>query len=100
MAITSLRLSKPFNMGSLYWQMNDCWPVSSWATVDYYGTYKAAHYRVRQVYEQLLIHTQHEKSTGDYITYIVNDYNKTFNCHSVVSIILFSGETTKVKHIV
>jgi beta-mannosidase len=51
MAIVSLRLNKPYNMGSLYWQLNDVWPVSSWATVDYYGAYKAAHYRIRQVYQ-------------------------------------------------
>lgn len=50
MAIVTLRLNKPYNMGSLYWQLNDVWPVSSWATVDYYGTYKAAHYRIRQVH--------------------------------------------------
>lgn len=72
MAITSLRLNKPYNMGSLYWQLNDVWPVSSWATVDYYGTYKAAHYRIRQVHEQLMIHTLHDTKTGDYFTYIVN----------------------------
>jgi beta-mannosidase len=56
-AITNLRLNKPFNMGSLYWQLNDVWPVSSWSSVDYYGTYKASHYRVRQAHEQLYIHT-------------------------------------------
>lgn len=49
-AITSLRLNKPYTMGSLYWQLNDVWPVSSWATVDYYGNYKAAHYRIRHLY--------------------------------------------------
>ena len=47
MAIVSLRLNKPYNMGSLYWQLNDVWPVSSWSSVDYYGTYKAAHYKIR-----------------------------------------------------
>lgn len=47
MAIVSLRGNKPLCMGSLYWQLNDVWPVSSWATVDYYGTYKIAQYRVR-----------------------------------------------------
>ena len=59
LAITNLRLNKPFNMGSLYWQLNDVWPVSSWSSVDYYGTYKASHYRIRQAYDQLLIHTIH-----------------------------------------
>lgn len=99
-AITSLRLNKPYNMGSLYWQLNDVWPVTSWATVDYYGTYKAAHYKVRSVYEQLIIHTIHEKSTGDYVTYVVNDYNRTFSCHCQLAILAFSGEATKVKHTV
>jgi beta-mannosidase len=87
-------------MGSLYWQLNDVWPVTSWATVDYYGTYKAAHYKVRSVYDQLIIHTIHEKAIGEYTTYIVNDYNKTFSCHCNVSIITFAGEATKVKHTV
>ncbi len=72
MAISSLRLNKPYNMGSLYWQLNDVWPVSSWATVDYYGTYKAAQYRIRQVYEELMIHTLHDTKNGDYTVYIVN----------------------------
>ena len=47
MAIVSLRGNKPYCMGSIYWQLNDVWPVNSWATVDYYGMYKAAHYRIR-----------------------------------------------------
>lgn len=45
-AIDALRTSSVC-MGSLYWQLNDLWPVSSWSTVDYYGMYKAAHYTAR-----------------------------------------------------
>lgn len=59
LAIVSLRGSKPYCMGSIYWQLNDVWPVSSWATVDYEGQYKIAHYRVRQLHEQLLLHVVH-----------------------------------------
>ena len=91
MGITSLRLNKPYNMGSLYWQLNDVWPVSSWATVDYYGTYKAAHYRIRHVHEQLMIHTLHDAKTGDYFTYIVNEYPDTHFCHCVLTVELYKG---------
>ena len=56
-AIKHLRLNKPDNMGSLYWQLNDVWPGSSWSTVDYHGNYKAGHYTVRHLHEQLLMHT-------------------------------------------
>jgi beta-mannosidase len=90
-AITSLRGNKPFNMGSLYWQINDVWPVSSWATVDYYGTYKAAHYRIKQFYQQLMINVYFETATNEYIAYIVNDYNKIFTFHAAVYITSFSG---------
>jgi beta-mannosidase len=47
-AIEAHRLAKPYCMGSLYWQLNDCWPVTSWSTLDYYGNWKAAHYQVKE----------------------------------------------------
>lgn len=34
--------------GSMYWQLNDCWPVCSWASMDYYGNYKALQYAARR----------------------------------------------------
>ncbi len=50
-----LRRQKPRVMGSLYWQLNDCWPVASWASIDYYGRWKALHYYARRFYDDLLI---------------------------------------------
>lgn len=41
--------------GTLYWQLNDCWPVASWASLDYYGRWKALHYAAKRFYAPLLL---------------------------------------------
>jgi beta-mannosidase len=50
-----LRRQRPRTMGSLYWQLNDCWPVASWASIDYYGRWKALQYYARRFYDDVLI---------------------------------------------
>jgi len=41
-------------MGAVYWQVNDCWPVTSWASVDYYGRWKALHYAAKRFFAPVL----------------------------------------------
>ena len=53
-AIEAHRRDMPHCMGSLLWQHNDCWPVASWSTRDYYGRWKAAHYMVRHAFENVI----------------------------------------------
>ncbi len=53
-----LRRSRPRTMGSLYWQLNDCWPVASWSSIDYYGRWKALHYYARRFYDQVVVSIQ------------------------------------------
>ena len=48
--VEHFRRIRPYCMGSIYWQLNDCWPVSSWSSIDYYGRYKALHYFARKFY--------------------------------------------------
>jgi len=49
------RRAMPFCMGSLYWQINDCWPVASWSSTDYYQKWKALQYYVKKGFEQVLV---------------------------------------------
>ena len=42
-------------MGAIYWQLNDCWPVASWASIDYYGRWKALHYAARRFFAPVLL---------------------------------------------
>ncbi len=54
-AIEAQRRSMPYCMGSLYWQIDDCWPVASWSSIDYYGKWKALHYFAKKAFENVLV---------------------------------------------
>ena len=49
-------------MGAVIWQLNDCWPVASWASLDYYGRWKALHYYEKRFFAPVLI-SCHEEGT-------------------------------------
>lgn len=54
-AIEAHRRDMPYCMGTLYWQHNDCWPVASWSSRDYYGRWKAQHYFAREAFRDILV---------------------------------------------
>jgi beta-mannosidase len=55
MAFEAQRRAMPRTMGTLYWQLNDTWPVVSWSSRDYFGRWKALHYAARDAFAPVLI---------------------------------------------
>ena len=47
-------------MGAIYWQTNDCWPVASWSSIDYFGRWKALHYAAKRFFAPILLSCQEE----------------------------------------
>ncbi len=70
-AIEAHRRDMPYCMGSLFWQHNDCWPVASWSSRDYYGRWKAQHYFSKKAFADILVSPIASDETLD--VYIVSD---------------------------
>ncbi len=90
LAIEAHRGAKPFCMGTLYWQLNDCWPVASWSGIDYYGRWKALHYAVRDAYSDLFLIVRTEKDP--WISYLVSDLPVARRVTCVWELVTLSGE--------
>jgi beta-mannosidase len=85
-----LRRQRPRTMGSLYWQLNDCWPVASWASIDYYGRWKALHYYARRFYDDVLISPYLHDDKVD--IYVVSDNLQPFSGTIHTQLLDFSGK--------
>ena len=93
-AIESHRRQMPYNMGTLFWQHNDCWPVASWASRDYYGRWKTQHYYVRKAYDDILISPVVEGD--DLKVYAVSDRLENTSGRLQLQVCQFDG--TVVRH--
>ncbi len=93
MAVESHRRNRTDNycMGTMYWQIDDCWPVASWSSIDYYGKWKALHYQVKKAYNQILV-TSLEKG-GKIEVHIVSDELEPISAAKVkVQLLDFNGK--------
>jgi len=88
-----LRRIMPHNMGSLYWQINDCWPVASWSSIDYFGRWKALQYFARRFYSDLLVSPTVQK--GYLKLFVVSDRPKAVPAKLRVTLMNFDGATLK-----
>lgn len=85
-----LRRNRPETMGSIFWQLNDCWPVASWSSIDYYGRWKALQYYARRFYAPILVSPHVED--GEMKVYIVSDLTEAQNAQLNVRLMDFDGK--------
>ncbi len=76
-AVEYWRMLRPHCMGTLYWQLNDTWPVASWSSLEYGGGWKLLHYAARKFYSPVMVamvpgHKRFE-SEGKLLLKVVND---------------------------
>jgi len=83
------RRAMPFCMGSLYWQLNDVWPVASWSSMDYYQNWKALQYYVKKGFEQVLVSPYEEE--GRFKVGVVNDRLENVNAELQLKLMDFEG---------
>ena len=90
-----LRRLRPNTMGSLYWQLNDCWPVASWASVDYYGRWKALQYYARRFYDDVIVSPVRHDGKVD--VYVVSDKLQPVSGSIHARLLDFSGRSLMEK---
>ena len=96
--IEAHRRNRPYCMGSLYWQLNDSWPVVSWSSIDYYGNWKAMHYQSKRAFAPILLNAFKE---GDELCiYTLSDELKEYkNVTLQLKVMDFNGKVLNRKEV-
>lgn len=91
LAVTGHRLDAPRCMGTLYWQLNDCWPAPTWSSIDHYWNWKALNYWIKDDYEDVAVL---RKSLGEnrFEYYLVADIPDTFMCEMNFTVFDLKGK--------
>jgi beta-mannosidase len=76
-AVEHWRRNMPRTMGTLYWQLNDCWPVASWSSIDYHHRWKALHYMAKRFFSPMLVSGVENTEKGSVEIYTTSDLPET-----------------------
>jgi beta-mannosidase len=89
-AILAHRANKPYCMGTMFWQINDCWPAASWSSIDYYGTWKALQYFAKKAYTPVAISFFPDQN--DVRIFLDSDLPESKNVKMIRRILDFNGK--------
>ncbi len=91
-AVEYWRSLKPHCMGTIYWQLNDTWPVASWSSLDYGGRWKVMHYLVRRFFQPVSVAAIPSEDNKTIRFSLVNDTNVDVTVDISVSLLKLDGE--------
>ena len=98
-AVEYWRSLKPHCMGTIYWQLNDTWPVASWSSLDYGGRWKAMHYLVKRFFQPVAV-AAIPSDDGKAIRFsLVNDTLADVSVDLAISILTMKGERKHLKNV-
>jgi len=90
-AVEHWRRLMPRCMGALYWQLNDCWPAASWASLDVYGHWKALHYLARTFFAPVLVSGVEHAADGTVAVHVSNDQRSALRATLVWQVTTVAG---------
>ncbi|MDA3852285.1 MAG: glycoside hydrolase family 2 protein [Spirochaetaceae bacterium] len=90
-AVNYWRSQRPQNMGVLYWQLNDLWPVSSWSSLEYSGKWKPLHYTMKRCFAPIHL-LCYQKEQGIMEIGLANDSGKKLSLKVDLELMDYSGE--------
>ncbi len=89
--IEHYRRNKPKTSGALFWQLNDCWPGTSWSVIDYYLLPKASYHYAKKFYHPILLTIDHDPGAGLKV-WVVNDRLEGYEDEIELAVYDFHGE--------
>lgn len=97
-AVAGHRLDAPRCMGTLFWQLNDCWPAPTWSSIDYYGNWKALHYTIKDDYRQLTV-LKKLNEKGQISLWLKSDFTDTTVIKAKIETFSLDGKLIKTKNL-
>jgi len=88
------RASRPFTMGSLYWQLNDVWPGASWSSVDWFGRWKALQFHARRFYAPVAVAALRD-AAGRTSVSVLNDRTQALHGELRLRVMTLDGQTLR-----
>ncbi|MEN5209854.1 glycoside hydrolase family 2 protein [Stenotrophomonas terrae] len=87
------RASRPYTMGSLYWQLNDVWPGASWSSVDYYGNWKALNFHAKRFFADVAVAALRDEGTTRLS--LLNDGRQPLDAQWQMRVLDFDGRVLR-----